>query len=155
MKVEKIVKEYETIYIAENGTEFDTERRCKEYEELLKDPSPLKALKFFDSKGNPLDVFALGDIPCFSYLVIEDNEIKKYHWTVIKAIIGSKNNDENSYDLPFSKGVYLNDWTAAYEGSYGRNGWKLQESIEHLEYRIESCKNKIELLKKITKPLDK
>ena len=70
MKVEKIVKEYETIYIAENGTEFDTERRCKEYEELLKDPSPLKALKFFDSKGNPLDVFALGDIPCFSYLVI-------------------------------------------------------------------------------------
>ena len=154
MKIEKIATQYETRYIAEDGTQWNTEWLCKQYEELLKDASPLKTLKFFNSKGEPIDVFALGQIPYFCYLVLT-NEIIDYHWSVVKAIIGNKENDEVSYHLPTSEGVWYNDWSNAFNGGYGSNGWVREDSIEYLERKIQNCQNKIELLKKIIKPIDK
>jgi hypothetical protein len=154
MTVEKIATQYETYYIANDGKEWRSEEWCRQYEELLADPSPLKNLKFFDSEGEPIDVFALGKIPCFCYLVLTDT-IQKYHWSVVKAIIGNRENDETSYNLPTSKGVWYNDWSNAFNGGYGSNGWERADSIEYLEIKIKSCQDKINLLKKITKPLDK
>ena len=149
MTVEKIATQYETYYIANDGKKWRSESWCKQYEELLADPSPIKNLKFFNSKGEPIDVFALGRIPCFCYLVLT-NKIKDYHWSVIKAIIGNKENDEASYDLPTSKGVWYNDWSEAFSGGYGRNGWVQEDSIDYLECKIESYQDKLQLLKKIT-----
>lgn len=154
MTIEKIATQYETYYIANDGKKWCREDWCKQYEELLADSSSIKNLQFFNGDGEPIDVFALGEIPYFCYLVLTD-EIKNYHWSVIKAIIGNKENDEVSYDLPTSKGVWYNDWSEAFNGGYGYNGWKRVDSIEYLENKIKSCQNKIKLLKKIIKPLDK
>ena len=122
MKVEKIATQYKTRYIAEDGTPWETEKLCRQYEELLEDSSPLKALNFFNNKGEPIDIFAIGEIPCFCYLVLTD-KIENYYWQVIKAIIGNQDNDEISYDLPTSEGIWYNDWSEAFSGGYGRNGW--------------------------------
>ena len=150
MKVEKVIREYDEVYIAEDGSRWSSEKLCKQYEELLKDPSPIKSLKFFDNKGNPIDVFALREIPKFSYLFIAENRTKYYDWFVIKAIIGKKDNDTESYDLPMSKGIYYNDWFEALNGGRGFNGWRrIEETIESLEYQIKCCQDKIKLLKKI------
>lgn len=154
MRIEKIATEYETRYISDDGKEWKAKWLCQQYEELLKDPTPLKTLKFFDSEGEPIDVFALKEIPCFSYLVITE-DIANYDSSVVKAIIGSQEYSETSYNLPTFKGVYYNDWSEAFNGGYGRNGWVEEDSIEWLERRIKSCQNKINILKKITKPLDK
>ena len=150
MKVEKVIREYDEIYIAEDGTRWSSEQLCKQYEELLKDPSPIKSLEFFDSKGNPIDIFALGEIPKFSYLYIAKNRTKYYDWFVIKAIIGKKDNDIESYDLPMSKGFYYNDWSEALNGSRGFNGWKrIEETIKSLENKIKGHQDRIDFLKKI------
>jgi hypothetical protein len=153
MTVEKIATQYETFYIANDGRKWRSEAWCKQYEELLADPSPIKNLKFFNGEGEPIDVFALGKIPCFCYLVLTDT-IKEYHWSVIKAILGNRANDEASYNLPTSEGVWFNDWSEAFNGGYGRNGWVREDSIEYLTNKIKSCQDKIKLLEKITKPLD-
>lgn len=157
MKEERIVVEYDTIYIAEDGTQWNIAEYCQQYEELLKDPSPLKALKFFDRDGNPLDIFALGEIPEFCHLVIEDSEIKHYHWSVIKAIIGDKGDyHKESYILPNRKGIYYNEWAGAYNGDYyARVGWKEQKSFEWLEEEIKHCQKEIELYKKMNTYLKK
>lgn len=154
MTVEKIATQYETYYISDDGKKWHSEDWCRQYEKLLADPSPIKNLKFFNGNGEPIDVFALKEIPCFCYLVLTD-EIKKYHWSVIKAIIGNRDNDEASYSLPTFKGVWYNDWSNAFNGAYGYNGWTTIDSIETLENKITSCQNKIKLLEKITTPLDK
>lgn len=154
MTVEKIAAQCETCYIANDGTKWRSEEWCRQYEELLADPSPIKNLKFFDNNGDPIDVFALGEIPHFCYLVLT-NKLKNYHWSVIKAIIGNRSNDATSCNLPTSRGVWHNDWSNAYNGGYEYNGWKQEESIEYLESKIKSYQNKIKFLKKITKPLDK
>ena len=150
MTTEKIAVQYETIYIANDGRQWNSEMLCKQYEELLADPSPIQNLKFFDNKGNSIDVFSLGCIPCFCYLVLT-SEIKKYHWSVVKAIIGNRENDECSYDLPHFEGVWYNDWSNAFNGGCGSNGWARQSSIQSLENEIASCQRKINLLKKIQK----
>ena len=154
MTVEKIATQYETYYISNDGKTWRSEEWCRQYEELLADVSPIKNLKFFNGDGEPIDVFALGKIPCFCYLVLTD-EIKHYHWSVIKTIVGNKENDEVSYHLPTSKGIWYNDWSEAFNGGYGRNGWVREDDIEYLEIKIKSYQNKINFLKKIIKPLDK
>jgi hypothetical protein len=154
MTVEKIATQYETFYIANDGKKWRSEEWCRQYEELLADPSPIKNLKFFDSEGSPIDVFALGEIPPFCYLVLTDT-IKHYHWSIVKEIIGNRDNDEASYNLPTSKGIWYNDWSEAFNGGYGFNGWRYQDSIETLKAEIKSRQNKIKFLEKITKPLDK
>jgi hypothetical protein len=149
MRIEKIATQYETRFIAEDGKRWETEQLCEQYEELLKDPSPLKALRFFDGNGDPIDVFSLEEIPCFCYLVLTDRI--NYHWSVVKAIIGNiGRSDESSYKLPTSEGVWFNDWSNAYNGGYGYNGWVRVDSIESLENQIKGCQKKIKLLKKIT-----
>lgn len=154
MTIEKIATQYETYYIANDGTQWRSEDLCREYEELLIDSSPIKNLKFFNHDGEPIDVFALGEIPCFCYLVLTEN-IKEYHWSIIKKIIGGRGNNETSYNLPTSQGIWYNDWSNAYSGGYGYNGWERVESIEYLESKIRGCQKQIKLLEKITKPLDK
>ena len=154
MKVEKIATQYETRYFAEDGREWDSEYLCKQYEELLADPTPLKKLKFFSGDGEPINIFALKSIPPFCYLVLTE-DFPQYDSRVIKAIVGNRNNDERSYVLPHFLGVWYNDWSEAYNGGYGFNGWKAVESIQTLKNQIQSRQEKIKLLEKITKPLDK
>lgn len=149
MIVEKIPVEFERRYIANDGKAWKTQIECEQYEELLADPSALKDLSFFDGDGNPIDIFQLKEIPAFSYLVLT-NGIKRYRPTVVKAIVGvSYGSDMSSYDLPTEQGIWYNDWTNAYSGGYGSNGWVKQSSIETLQRKINNYQRKIELFQKM------
>jgi hypothetical protein len=149
MIVEKIPVEFEERYIANDGKVWRTQIECEQYEELLADTSPLKNLSFFDKDGNPIDIFQLKEIPAFSYLVLT-NDIKRYQPKVVKAIVGDPyGSDMSSYTLPTRQGVWYNDWSNAYNGSFGFNGWTQCETINTLLNTIQSCQNKIKFLEKI------
>ena len=149
MIVEKVPVEFETRYIANDGKMWQTQTECEQYEELLADPSPLKDLSFFDNDGNPINIFQLKEIPAFSYLVLT-NDIKRYRPTVVKAIVGSFHGcDMSSYTLPTEQGIWYNDWTNAYNGAHGSNGWVRQPSIKSLQCTINSCQKKIEKFQKM------
>lgn len=149
MIVEKIPVEFEKRYIANDGKVWQTQIECEQYEELLADPSVLKDLSFFDGDGNPIDIFQSKEIPAFSYLVLTNN-IKRYRPAVVKAIVGNSYGcDISSYTLPTEQGIWYNDWTNAYNGGYGSNGWVKQPSIEALQREINSCQRKIELFQKM------
>lgn len=148
MEIKKVPTQYETRYIANDGKEWTTKTQCQQYEELLSDPTPLKNLRFYNKKGERIDVFALHRIPDFSYLVLE-NSVPKYDWEIVRKIIGDNGGSDSTYRLPSADGIWFNDWSNAYSGSFGANGWVREESIEILEYRIETYQEKIELFKKI------
>ena len=150
MIVEKVPVEFEERYIANDGKVWQTRIECEQYEELLADPSPLRNLSFFDSDGNPIDIFQMKEIPAFSYLVLT-NDIKRYQPTVVKAIVGNPyGSDMDSYILPTKQGIWHNDWANAYNGAYGSNGWVKQSSIASLQCEINSCQRKIKLFQKMT-----
>ena len=149
MIVEKIAVEFEERYIANDGKVWRTQVECEQYEELLADPSPLKSLTFFDSDGNPIDIFQLKEIPAFSYLLLT-NDIKRYQPTVVRAIVGYPYvSDTDSYRLPTEKGIWYNDWSNACNGAHGSNGWVRQPSIESLQNEINGCQKKIKLFQKM------
>jgi hypothetical protein len=150
MKIEKIATQYETRYISNDGKMWETEQECQQYEELLADPTPLKKLSFYDSEGNSIDIFARKEIPPFAYLVLTE-PIKRYHGKVIKTLLGHRGNDDTSFMLPTKVGVWYNDWSEAYNGGYGWNGWKQEPSIDDLQWEVDYRKRKIEFLKKIQK----
>ena len=149
MRIEKIPVEFEERYIANDGRVWRTQTECEQYEELLADPSPLKNLSFFDSEGNPIDIFQLKEIPAFSYLILPNN-IKRYQSTVVRAIVGYPYAcDTDSYRLPTEQGIWYNDWSNAYNGAYGSNGWVRQPSIESLQNEIIEYQRKIKLFQKM------
>jgi hypothetical protein len=149
MRVEKIPVEFERRYIANDGKVWQTQIECEQYEELLADPSPLKDLSFFDNDGNLIDIFQMKEIPAFSYLVLT-TDIKRYQPTVVRAIVGNSYGcDTSSYALPTEQGIWYNNWTNAYNGAYGSNGWEKQPSIESLQCKINSCQRKIKLFQKM------
>lgn len=148
MKIEKVPVEYETTYVAIDGTQWKTERQCLQYEALLNNPSPLKGLFFFNSSAEPINVFAEHHIPDFAYLVIKE-PLQEYDWRVVAKIIGDTMAHEASYTLPTKKGVWYNDWSNAYNGGYGFNGWCEQDSVATLERKIKQYQDKINFLKKI------
>lgn len=152
MEIKKVPTHYQTVYIANDGVQWDNEQQCKQYEALLKDPSPLKNLLFYNGEGERIDIFALKKIPHFCYLVLSEPLKETYDYRVIKVILGAKyQNDDNSYQLPTTKGIWYNDWSEALSGGYGFNGWEKEPSIATLEYQITTRQEQIKLLKKISK----
>lgn len=148
MEIIKTPIGFRTEYISNDDKKWATQKQCEQYEQLLEDPTPLKELSFFDRKGNPLDIFALEEIPPFSYLVLK-KDIEHYDPEVVKKIIGSKSATTSDYELPTTRGIWFNDWSSAYNGGYGVNGWKECETIKTLQNTIKRCQEKIELFQKI------
>lgn len=153
MKIEKRPIMYKNVYIANDGIIWDRECQCTQYESLLKDATPLKNLKFFDNKGNFIDIFKEKDIPHFSYLIIT-KDIEKYDGEVIQYLITGKKGDNASYELPNATGLWYNDWTEAYSGGNGYNGWVEAEDIANLKNTISDCQKQLAVYQKIMKASD-
>jgi hypothetical protein len=151
MEVIKTPAYYETSYRSIDGKIWQTEQQCLQYEALLADPSPLKNLAFYNGEGAPIDIFALKEIPAFVYLLIKEESEVKYDPLVIKTLIGAIGSVDASYNLPILKGLWFNDWSNAYNGGYGFNGWERCDSIDSLQQQIASYQRRIELYKKILK----
>ena len=148
MEIVKIPIEFATQYISNDGKKWKYQEQCEQYEQLLADPSPLRELSFYDGEGKSLDIFALKDIPAFSYLVLK-NDIEHYDPEVVKTVVGCWHSSEESFRLPTTKGIWYNDWTNAYNGGYGFNGWVQCDTIDTLRSKIEECQNKIKLFQQI------
>lgn len=149
MEIRKIPVVFEEEFIAIDGKVFQYQNTCKQYEQLLLDPTPLRDLSFFDKHGKRLDIFALHDIPPFSYLVLKHN-ISDFDPEAVQAIIGADDTlDFISFNLPHTAGIWYNDWTNSYSGDHGCNGWRRCPSVEELQATISSCQNQIELLNKL------
>lgn len=149
MKIEKVAIQYAERYIANDGKIWKSKIECEQYEELLTDLSPLQKLHFFDNEGNPINIFQLKEIPPSCYLVLLQ-DIQYYSPEVIKTIIGDGRYDNTSYKLPTERGVWYNNWSNAYNGGCGFNGWEKLPSIESLQIKIKSCEKQIEKIKKLT-----
>lgn len=148
MEIIKIPIEFETRYISNDGKEWKYQNQCEQYEQLLADSSPLRELSFYNAEGESLDVFALKDIPAFSYLVLK-KDIEYYDPEVVKTVIGYWYNSNESFRLPTTKGIWYNDWSNAYSGGYGFNGWVRCDTIDTLLLTIKECQNKIKLFQQI------
>jgi hypothetical protein len=144
MKTIKIATEFSIKYASIDGKQWDNKTQCKQYEQLLADPSPLKELCFYDDDGKRIDIFALHDIPMSVYLVLT-HDIPQYNAKVIKEIINNPRSDETSFNLPTKKGIWYNDWSNAYNGSFGGNGWTKCLSIDEIQHEIYMCKQKINM----------
>ena len=142
MEIIKVPTQFEERYVAIDGKQWSTQYQCEQYECLLSDPSPLKNLLFYDTNGNPVDIFILKNIPHFTYLILKQ-DIKHYDSSVVKAIVGS-NKDDISFNLPFTAGIWFNDWTNAYNGNCGSNGWRKCPSIKELQSKIKLYQQKID-----------
>jgi hypothetical protein len=155
MEIKKTPVVFEEEFISVDGKSFQFQDTCEQYEQLLLDSTPLRNLSFFDKAGEPLDIFALHDIPPFSYLVLK-HDIPDFDPEAVQAIIGADDTlDFISFSLPHTVGIWYNDWTNSYSGGYGRNGWRRCPSIEELQATISSCQNQIALLNKLNNDIKK
>lgn len=148
MRIEMLPVEYQTFYIAEDGTEWKTEKQCEQYESLLADPSPLKELRFFSCRGERIDIFALGCIPDYCYIHIPNEGIPDFDGEVIRIILGGKEKSDR-YNLPYRAGVWYNDFPSRNSSGWGIMCWKKIDSLFTLKENIRVCQEKIELLEKI------
>ena len=140
----------ETAFISFDGKEWAWRHECQQYEELKSKQNPLENHHFFDRDGNPFDIFNFGDIPPFVYVVVTKTG-KPYFPNVIKELLGVKyKSSDESYCLPFKEGIWYNDWSNAYNGASGNNGWTLCD-ITQTQKLAERYKNEVELLTSIAK----
>ena len=148
MKIIEMPVEFKTYYFSNDDKEWKSQKQCEQYEQLLVDPSPLRKLSFYNSNGEPLDVFALRNIPHFSYLVLKNN-IEHYDPEVVRTIIGCQDYADESFRLPTTKGIWYNDWSNAYNNRWGANGWVECDTIDTLLLMIKECQHKIKLFQRI------
>lgn len=80
-------------------------------------------------------------------MITKDTE--RYDGEVIQYLVTGKKGDNVSYELPNAVGLYYNDWTEAYSGGYGSNGWVEPQSTADLEYIISECQRQIAIYQKI------
>ena len=142
-EIEKVI-ETEKIYIANDGRKFDNEYLCRIYEtyapktiyDVLKDYIKADEQVLNKLKGN--------EFPAFSYIVILKNipkEIRSYINIIEKKSNSSGCPNTDYINFPC---LFYNNWSNAYSGSYGRNGWIKVGTKEDLQ-------NEKELIEKTLK----
>ena len=104
--------EIKTIYVADDGTEFDTERECYEYEHRY-DNIVKSGVVFFDSKHNRMPTDDIVDCAerCLGLYVPTEESAKLVH--ELFRTIGCES-PWSDYSSTFDIGyfVYKNEWVA-------------------------------------------
>ena len=129
MKEQKRIKKYETIYIAEDGWEFNYKSECLIYEKYYKKNilDLVKNYIIFDS--NAVEKISKNKTPMFCYaLVIKKlpTELEQYfrileRYKIIEDSTIPLDNDIQYKTLPR---LYYCDYSDAFNGGCGYNGWK-------------------------------
>ena len=86
-----------TIYIADDGTEFDNEDECLRYESKIALSELGDRILFFDENRRPLELSCDNYEKCF-YIVIKDESAISHFISTME--------DEGYSELPHSVGVY-------------------------------------------------
>ena len=152
MEVKSKVVQIAKTYIANDGKEFSKKRDCEIYEkyypqtiyDIIKDYCVIE-------KESDIEKYKNNKVPVFTYLLvtkaIPDDKID--YCEIIEK-------DSKSYipniDYSDKPTLFFNNWTNAFNGGYGFNGWERVGDKDRLEKKIENYKN---LLEKYEKMLDK
>ena len=124
--MEKIKKEkIEVVYVykASDGKEFKEQRECKKYEDFLAigKGKILNEFKFFKIDNN--QIIELQEPEHFCYCVVIGSKYEEYRHYLDYPYTPYEN--QNQYSLLEREGLYYNDWSNAYSGDHGFNGWEL------------------------------
>ena len=130
------------------------------YNDLLENPKVLEKIKIVDEDGNKIPLSTLTDhFPYFCYLEItEDLPFTIYVESLFTYLNNHRNfslHKEDNVSLPREKGFYFNDYSNAYNGGYGSNGFEKLKSMEYLEEEKRVIEVRIERLKKVSKFFEK
>lgn len=131
-RIEKIITETEIVYKAIDGKEFGYKYECEEYEYFLEHKEDiLSKIIFFTEKDGVFTQIAIDDLGWFDYCYLTDDVYVKYHkyfdWD---TKYGDKLKDFN--DLKYM-GIYKRDYSNAYNGGYGFNGWKYVGTLKQIK----------------------
>lgn len=140
-----------------NGVTFDSYHEAESYQNLLNNPNILTKLEFVSHKGEKLvanDFLRAKDIPEFCYLKVKEDLPFAIYITSFLYFVNNNQklwtfNSEINNKLPSKKGIYYNNYSNAYNGGYGRNGFEKIATLEELEIKKKEIENKIERTKKI------
>lgn len=166
IETRRVPCKWEEEYIV-NGITFNSYREAESYQNLLDNPNVLETLEFVSSEGEVLvanDFIRERRIPDFCYLkVTEDLPFDIYVTSFLCFINNNQkicvhHSESNDY-IPTAKGIYYNNYTNAWSGGWGNNGFERIRTLEKLEKDKSEIESKIEKTKKIynyfKKPIDK
>ena len=134
------------------------------YNDLLENPEVLEKIKIVDADGNKISLSTLTEhFPYFCYLEITENLPFTIYVESLFTYLNNHRNfslrKEDNISLPREKGFYFNNYSNAYNGAFGSNGFEKLKSLEYLKEEKRVAEAKIEQLKKVykffEKPLDK
>lgn len=126
------------------------------YNDLLKNPEVLEKVKIVDADGNKIPLSTLTDhFPYSCYLEITENLPFTIYVESLFTYLNNHRkfllNKEYNTSLPREKGFYFNNYSNAYNGAFGSNGFEKLKSLEYLEEEKRVIEAKIEQLKKVSK----
>ena len=131
-KVEERTEIINIKYIAENGKSFESEKDCIEYEFFIKNKEKIlsKIIFFREVEKNSFKEISYSEIKPFDYCCLLDDTYIQYH----------KHFDNYAepcgiYDLRCvqKKGIYYLDYSNAYSGGYGFNGWEFLGTVDLID----------------------
>ena len=145
MKVERKVIEEKVIYVADNGKKFDNEYDCEIYEKYF--PMTIYDIiqEYYIIEEKNIEDYRNNKIPHFSYLILikELPKDKKRYCEIIEKKPNCSGLPSYDYDLE-DPVLFYNDWSDAYNGGYGRNGWEVRGTKEYILKCIERDKKLLE-----------
>lgn len=144
MKTERKIIEEKIIYVADNGKKFKNEYDCEIYEEYF--PMTIYDIiqEYCIIEERDIEDYKNNKIPHFSYLILmkEIPEDKRRYCEIIEK--GCSCNGVPSPLYCENPTLFYNDWSNAYNGGYGSNGWKKIGTKEDILKRIEQDKKMLE-----------
>jgi hypothetical protein len=137
-----------------NGIRFKDYSVAESYVNLMKHPEVLDSLKFVNRYGQPIPYENFTDsIPAFCYLSVEKELPFVVYVESLFAFLNKHNNFnsrmESNSNIPYAVGIYYNDYTEAFNGGYGANGFTRVSSLDKLYAEKKRLDEKIENVEKI------
>ena len=133
-RIEKIITDTEVIYKAIDGKEFEDKYECEEYEYFLEHQEDiLSKIIFYKEKDGVFTQITIDELDYFDYCYLTDDIYIKYH----KYFDGwwNKKYQKKTSDFYQLKkiGIYKRDYSEAFNGGYGWNGWKYIGRLEQIK----------------------
>ena len=146
--------EWEYHYKVDNFTFYDF-NTAMSYEQITENPQVLKLIELVSAKGEIISLNNIDDnsFPAFCYMKIKEDLpfiiYTKALFTYLNQTDTFVSHREYNEILPRTKGIYYNNYSNAFNGSYGFNGFEPIKSLDELEKQKIAIEVEIENTKKI------
>lgn len=132
-RIEKIITDTEVVYKAIDGTEFEYKYECIEYEYFLEHQEDiLSKIIFYKEKDGIFTQITVDELDYFDYCYLTDDTYIKYH-----KYFNNWNEKYQEKVRDFHQlvniGIYKRDYSEAFNGGYGWNGWKYIGRLDQIK----------------------